>query len=48
MPGTTCRSPRRSSSDALTGCKLIFDIRGLMAEEYADAGRWNAGGLPIG
>jgi glycosyltransferase involved in cell wall biosynthesis len=29
----------------LTGCKLIFDIRGLMAEEYADAGRWKEGGL---
>ncbi|HVS29614.1 MAG TPA: glycosyltransferase [Solirubrobacteraceae bacterium] len=24
----------------LTGCELIFDIRGLMAEEYVDAGRW--------
>jgi glycosyltransferase involved in cell wall biosynthesis len=30
----------------LTGTKLIFDIRGLMAEEYADAGRWKRGGLP--
>ena len=29
----------------LTGCKLIFDIRGLMAEEYADAGRWREGGV---
>ncbi len=29
----------------LTGCRLIFDIRGLMAEEYADAGRWKKGGL---
>jgi glycosyltransferase involved in cell wall biosynthesis len=26
---------------------LIFDIRGLMAEEYADAGRWRAGGIPF-
>jgi glycosyltransferase involved in cell wall biosynthesis len=25
---------------------LIFDIRGLMAEEYADAGRWRRGGVP--
>jgi glycosyltransferase involved in cell wall biosynthesis len=25
---------------------LIFDIRGLMAEEYVDAGRWRVGGLP--
>lgn len=24
----------------LTGCRLVFDIRGLMAEEYADAGVW--------
>jgi len=23
-----------------TGCRLVFDIRGLMAEEYADAGIW--------
>jgi glycosyltransferase involved in cell wall biosynthesis len=29
----------------LTGSRLIFDIRGLMAEEYADAGRWKEGGL---
>lgn len=26
---------------------LIFDIRGLMAEEYVDAGRWARGGLPF-
>jgi glycosyltransferase involved in cell wall biosynthesis len=25
---------------------LIFDIRGLMAEEYVDAGRWKQGGVP--
>jgi glycosyltransferase involved in cell wall biosynthesis len=25
--------------------RLIFDIRGLMAEEYVDAGRWPRGGL---
>jgi glycosyltransferase involved in cell wall biosynthesis len=31
----------------LTGCKLLFDLRGLMAEEYADAGRWKPGGLPF-
>lgn len=24
----------------VTGCLLVFDIRGLMAEEYADAGIW--------
>ena len=28
-----------------TKCALIFDIRGLMAEEYADAGVWAAGSL---
>jgi glycosyltransferase involved in cell wall biosynthesis len=28
------------------GCKLIFDLRGLMAEEYVDAGIWRRGGLP--
>jgi len=26
-------------------CKLIFDIRGFMAEEYVDAGVWPEGGL---
>jgi glycosyltransferase involved in cell wall biosynthesis len=26
---------------------LIFDIRGLMAEEYVDAGRWRRGGVPF-
>jgi glycosyltransferase involved in cell wall biosynthesis len=30
----------------LTGCRLIFDLRGLMAEEYVDAGNWKRGGLP--
>ena len=30
----------------LTGCKLLFDIRGLMAEEYVDAGNWTIEGLP--
>ncbi len=28
-----------------TRSKLLFDIRGLMAEEYVDAGSWPAGGL---
>jgi Glycosyltransferase Family 4/Glycosyl transferases group 1 len=31
----------------LTGRRLLFDLRGLMAEEYADAGRWKDGGLPF-
>ncbi|OAI38751.1 hypothetical protein AYO39_00810 [Actinobacteria bacterium SCGC AG-212-D09] len=26
---------------------LIFDVRGLMADEYVDAGRWQPGGLPF-
>jgi glycosyltransferase involved in cell wall biosynthesis len=30
----------------LTGCLFIFDIRGLMAEEYVDAGRWRFQSLP--
>lgn len=30
-----------------TGCRLIFDIRGLMAEEYADAGVWKETSLPF-
>jgi hypothetical protein len=30
----------------LRPCKLIFDLRGLMAEEYVDAGIWRRGGLP--
>ncbi|HEX7244584.1 MAG TPA: glycosyltransferase [Solirubrobacterales bacterium] len=30
----------------LTGCRMIFDLRGLMAEEYADAGNWKRGGAP--
>lgn len=27
------------------GVKMIFDLRGLLAEEYADAGHWRAGGF---
>jgi glycosyltransferase involved in cell wall biosynthesis len=29
----------------LTGTPFVFDLRGLLAEEYADAGHWRAGGL---
>jgi glycosyltransferase involved in cell wall biosynthesis len=29
----------------LTGGRLIFDIRGFLAEEYADSGNWRGGGL---
>lgn len=29
----------------LTGAKFLFDLRGFMAEEYADAGVWQAGGV---
>jgi len=28
---------------AMSGGRLIFDIRGLIAEEYADSGNWRAG-----
>ena len=28
------------------GTKMIFDIRGLMAEEYVDAEHWREGGIP--
>ncbi|MDF2440857.1 MAG: hypothetical protein JWN98_1841 [Abditibacteriota bacterium] len=31
----------------LTGCRLIFDIRGLWAEEYEDAGIWTRDSLPF-
>src|SRR4051794_40562620 len=31
----------------VTGCRMIFDMRGLWAEEYADAGRWREGGIPF-
>ena len=32
----------------LTGCRLIFDIRGLLADEYVDAGAGRAGDSPSG
>jgi len=28
------------------GTKMIFDLRGLMAEEYVDAQHWSEGGIP--
>jgi glycosyltransferase involved in cell wall biosynthesis len=31
----------------VTRCRLIFDIRGLMAEEYADAGIWTENSIPF-
>ncbi|HKS27264.1 MAG TPA: glycosyltransferase [Pyrinomonadaceae bacterium] len=31
----------------VTRCRLIFDIRGLVAEEYADAQVWAEGSLPF-
>jgi glycosyltransferase involved in cell wall biosynthesis len=31
----------------LCGAKLVFDVRGLMAEEYVDAGHWTHGSLPF-
>src|SRR5437762_1817652 len=32
---------------ALTRCRTVFDVRGLLAEEYEDAGVWRAGSLPF-
>jgi len=31
----------------LTSCAAIFDLRGLWAEEYADAAIWNEGSIPF-
>lgn len=31
----------------LTRCATIFDLRGLIAEEYADAGIWKEGSVPF-
>ncbi len=31
----------------LTGCRLIFDFRGMLAEEYEDAGVWKRNSLPF-
>jgi glycosyltransferase involved in cell wall biosynthesis len=31
----------------LTRAEILFDIRGLMAEEYVDAGTWREGSLPF-
>jgi len=31
----------------LTGARLLFDIRGLVAEEFEDAGGWARGSLPF-
>lgn len=40
MPGVMALALKR-----LFGTKLLFDIRGFMAEEYVDRGVWPAGGL---
>ena len=31
----------------MLGCDSIFDLRGLIAEEYADAGIWREGSVPF-
>lgn len=31
----------------LTGCRLLFDVRGLWAEEYVDIGTWTEHSLPF-
>lgn len=42
MPAAMALLARR-----LCSFRLLFDIRGLMAEEYVDAGRWREGSLPF-
>jgi glycosyltransferase involved in cell wall biosynthesis len=32
---------------SLFGVKLLFDLRGVMAEEYVDAGLWREGSIPF-
>jgi glycosyltransferase involved in cell wall biosynthesis len=32
---------------AFARCRTIFDVRGLLADEYADAGVWRVGSLPF-
>jgi len=34
-------------TELFTKCKIIFDIRGLIAEEYADAGIWRENSIPF-
>jgi glycosyltransferase involved in cell wall biosynthesis len=29
----------------MTGARLLFDVRGFLADEYVDSGNWRAGGL---
>jgi len=31
----------------LARCRTVFDVRGLLAEEYEDAGVWRAGSIPF-
>lgn len=40
VPGIIALALKRA-----TGAKLLFDMRGFMAEEYADAGIWSANGV---
>jgi glycosyltransferase involved in cell wall biosynthesis len=41
IPGTIAVALKRS-----LGTKMIFDLRGLMAEEYVDAQHWREGSVP--
>ena len=41
IPGTIALALKRSND-----LKMVFDLRGLMAEEYADAGHWTRDSLP--
>lgn len=33
------------SAKRVLGCRILFDVRGLLANEYADAGHWREGDL---
>jgi glycosyltransferase involved in cell wall biosynthesis len=45
VPAAMALIAQRLAGPRRTG--LIFDIRGLMAEEYEDAGRWRRGSVPF-
>ena len=41
----TWAPPSRCRLRALLGLPFVFDVRGLLPDEYADAGHWRRGGL---
>ncbi len=46
MRAGTFPPPSPSRLKKRFGTKMIFDLRGLMAEEYVDAEHWREGGIP--